>query len=383
MKELNDFCQKFLVIGNYKPTKKDEILFPHRYECLKADIFESLMLYDRVNLKIYGENVPLAVLLNEVGVNGVEKLIEQDALRFVHWTPMVMHMVDQIDGILPIVVGRHTSDVHCDPEASIKKTFMFMRNKPNFLKRKMLLRKVRDLYFEPQQGLEHDASEMIMSSYNSGKLIDLGLDNHKLDIYRLSSNQKVLLTNCASEILEHKFIISNNLTAHKTLSFNTLYSDSIGKFSQTEASVEIFKLENFPDLHSLSLELGNPLNKVAEYRSRKNSVKFRSWLDEATDSKELYEITRAYIDSIENAKGFFETKRGRLTKNIAMTVVGAGVGSMLGPVGTALGGIAGQALAPAADFTLDLIDEYFLTELLKGWKPRMFVDDMRKLQAKK
>lgn len=381
MQELNEFCQKFLVIGNYNPTKQDELLFQHRYEALKANIFEALMLHDRVNLKVFGENIPLAVLLNEASVKGVEELIEQDALGFVHWTPMVLHMVDQIEGILPIVVGRHTSDVHCDPEASINKSFGFMKNKPNILKRKMLVRKIRDLYTEPQKGLEDDASNLIMSSYNSGKLIPLGLDNNTLDIYKLNPNQKKLLTNCASEVLEHKFLIANNFTAHKTQSFNSLFADSIDKLSRTEAAVEVFKLENFPDLHNLSLELGNPLNKVAKYRSQKNAIRFRSWLDTTTDSKELAEVTRSYIDSIENAKGFFETKRGRLTKNIAMTAIGAGVGSIIGPFGTAVGGIVGKVLEPAVDFGLDMVDEYFVTELLKGWKPRMFIDDMRKLQA--
>ncbi|EJE8540625.1 hypothetical protein M5215_004399 [Vibrio vulnificus] len=382
MKELNEFCRKFIVIGNYKPTKQDELLILHRYESLKANVFEALMLHERVNLKVFGENVPLAVLLNEASVKGVEELIEQDALRFVHWTPMVMHMVDQVEGMLPIVVGRHTSDVHCDPEASIKKAFGFMKKRPNILKRKMLIRKVRDLYIDPQKGLEHDASNLIMSSYNSGKLVPLGLDNKKLNIYNLNPNQKQLLSSCASEVLEHKFLIKNNFTAHKTQSFSSLFTDSIGKLSRTEAAVEIFKLENFPDLHNLSLELGNPLNKVAKYRSQKNAVRFRSWLDTTTDSKELAEVTRAYIDSIENAKGFFETKRGRLTKNIAMTAIGAGVGSFLGPVGSAVGGLVGKALEPAADFALDMVDEYFVTELLKGWKPRMFIEDMRELQAK-
>jgi hypothetical protein len=380
MQELNEFCQKFIVVGNYKPTKQDEFLFLHRYENLKANLFEALMLYERVNLKVFGENVPLAVLLNEVSVRGVEELIEQNALGFVHWTPMVMHMVDNIDGVLPLAVGRHTSDVHCDPEASIKKAFSFMKTRPDRLKRQTLIRKVRDLYIEPQEGLEHDASNLIMSSYNSGKLAHLGLDN-KLDIYKLRPEQKKLLNNCASEILEHKFLISKNFTAHKTQSFNSLFTDSIRKLSRTDAAVTVFKLENFPNLHNLSLELGNPLNMVAKYRSRKNAIRFRSWLDTTIDSKELAEVTRAYIDSIENAKGFFETKRGRLTKNIAMTAFGAGVGSIVGPIGTAVGGVIGMALEPAADFALDMIDEYFVTELLKGWKPRMFIEDMRKLQA--
>lgn len=378
--ELNEFCRKYFVKGEVEPTRQDVLLFQSRYDSLKANIFEAMMLYESVSFKVYGENVPLSILLNEMTIKGVEDLIEQGALKFVHWTPMIVHMVDQIDGVNPIASGRLSSDVHTDPEASIKRTFDFMKNKPNKKQRDMLVRKVRDLYIEPEKGLEHDASNVVMSAYNSGKLKCLGLDNRVLDIYKLNAHQKKLLTNSASELLEHKFLVSQNLMPHKTKTLNSLFSDSISKISRTDAAIEISKLENFPDLHNLSLELGNPLQNLPKYRSQKNTRKFRSWLNEVSDSQELAEVTAAYINSIDNAKGFFETKKGRLTKNVTMTGIGAGIGSFLGPAGTALGGLAGQALVPAADFALDLVDEYFVTELLKGWKPRMFIDDMRKLQ---
>jgi hypothetical protein len=373
---LNEFCRKYFVKGGIEPTKQDVFLFQSRYDSLKANIFEAMMLYESVSFKVYGENVPLSILLNEMAIKGVEDLIEQGALKFVHWTPMIMHVVGQIDGVNPIAAGRLSSDVHTDPEASIKRTFDFMKNKPNKKQRNMLTRKVRDLYIEPEKGLEHDASNFVMSAYNSGKLKCLGLDNSILDIYKLNTQQKKLLNNSASELLEHKFLVSHNLMPHKTKTLNSLFSDSISKISRTEAAIEISKFENFPDLHNLSLELGNPLQDLPKYRNQKNTRKFRSWLNEVSDSQDLAEITAAYINSIDNAKGFFETKKGRLTKNVTMT----GIGSFLGPAGTALGGFAGPALVPAADFVLDLVDEYFVTELLKGWKPRMFIDDMRKLQ---
>ena len=35
---------------------------------------------------------------------------------------------------------------------------------------------------------------------------------------------------------------------------------------------------------------------------------------------------------------------------------------------------------PAVDFTLDLLDEFLLEGLRKGWHPRMFFNDLRKLE---
>jgi len=380
--ELNELCRKYFIKGEIEPSKQDIYLFESRYSSLKADIFEAMMLYDSVSFKVYGENLPLSILLNEMTIKGVESLIEQDALRFVHWTPTIMHFVEPIDGVIPIVAGRVNSEVHTDPEASIRSAFNFMMNKPNKAQRNTLIRKVRDLYSEPEKGLENDASSFVMSAYKSGKLKKSGLDCDVLDIFKLNTQQKKLLSGCASDLLEYKFLVSQNLTPHKTKALNSLFTDSIKKVSRTDAAIQIAELENFPHLHNLSLELGNPLHKVPKYRNQRNTRKFRSWLNEVSDSKELAEVSMAYIDAIENSKGFFETKKGRLTKNITMTAIGAGIGSFLGPIGTTVGGLAGQALVPAADFALDLADEYLVTELLKGWKPRMFIDDMRKLQQK-
>jgi hypothetical protein len=52
-------------------------------------------------------------------------------------------------------------------------------------------------------------------------------------------------------------------------------------------------------------------------------------------------------------------------------------------LGTAAAGAVGKAIDLAADFTLDIADEFFLSELIKGWTPRMFFDDMRKLNVSK
>jgi hypothetical protein len=45
-----------------------------------------------------------------------------------------------------------------------------------------------------------------------------------------------------------------------------------------------------------------------------------------------------------------------------------------------LGGLMAQAAHPAVDFGLDLLDEFLLDGLKKGWHPRMFFNDLRKLE---
>lgn len=65
-----------------------------------------------------------------------------------------------------------------------------------------------------------------------------------------------------------------------------------------------------------------------------------------------------------------------------MALAGAGVGAITGPVGLAVGGTIGALVAPAADIGFDLVDEYVLSGLLKGWSPRMFIEELRKLNIK-
>lgn len=386
MKELNDFCRKFILKGEHHVTQQDILLYKPRFEKLKASIFESLMLFDTTTFKVYGENVPLAVLINELSIDGLERLIDQNGLSFVLWTPMVGHISDTIPGAIPLVSGRVNSDVHCDPEKSIDLGIACLRNQPNKKQRATIKRKVRDLYIIPKDGLEHESTQFTLSAYNSNKFKAFGLDKDLLDIYSLTSSQKKLISKCAEDLLEYKFIISENLTSLSNSSFYTLFCDTaekINRLKHTDVVTEITRMENFPNLKEVSLELKNPLRDISKLRNKTNIRKFRTWLDEVTTNCELEDVSKAYIDAIANSKGFFETKKGRFTKNLAMTLIGAGVGSYVGPAGAAIGGVVGNFAEPVVDFGLDLIDEYLISELTRGWTPRMFIDEIKVLQQSK
>jgi hypothetical protein len=49
--------------------------------------------------------------------------------------------------------------------------------------------------------------------------------------------------------------------------------------------------------------------------------------------------------------------------------------------GAVAGGIIAQAAGPTVEFTLDLLDEFLLDGLRKGWHPRMFFGDLRRLEC--
>lgn len=194
--------------------------------------------------------------------------------------------------------------------------------------------------------------------------------------------QKKVLNKCASDLLEYKFTISEQLMINQNSEFQLLFNSTLKNcIKHDEILTEIIKIENFPNLKEVFFNLEKTTFKdIVKIREKNNIKKFRNWLNKISDNVELNEITKEYINSIENSKGFFETKKGRFTKNITMSLLGAGVGSIAGPMGTAIGGVTGSLLSPSADFALDMIDEYFISELLKGWTPRMFYDELNKLQ---
>ncbi|HCK7400743.1 TPA: hypothetical protein N0X38_003014 [Acinetobacter baumannii] len=369
---LNEYCRKYFVKDEVKITQQDVLLAEWRYKKLQAELFESFLLNEKVNLKVYGENIPLVFLINNLGLQNVEKLLERDALSFTLWTPMIVQMVDNIEGVVPIAAGRVNSAVHSDPVESIKSGFNWMRNGINEKTKKMLTNKVRDLYVLPQDNLEHDASALTLSAFHSNKTSLIGFNSEGLDIHKLNKEQKTKITECASTILEHKFLISQNLVSNDVSKFSRLYSDSINKIVKSEVkdfSAKIFELECFPDLYTLGMNIENPLQHMIKIRHSKNSVKFRSWVQEFSNTTDISEISKAYMDEITRPIGFLQSDEGRFVKSCLMTTIGAGVGAFCGPAGALVGAGAGLAI--------DLIDEFFISELTKGWTPRMFFDDMR------
>lgn len=380
---LNEFSRKFLLRGHYQPSKEDIMLFPMRFQNIKAALFQDLLLFDTINIKVVGENIPLAILISEMGVRGIEELVEQQALGFTHWTPNILQMVDPIPGLLPLASGRFSSSAHIDPEESITIGLRALTDKLNKRDRKIVLNKVRDLYIYPADGIEHDTKDLVMSAYESNKLISLGIDKNQLDIYNLPSHKKNLLAKCATELLEYKYLNTQRFNSTDNFGSVELFLDCSSKLrtiNHADAFSKIVDIENFPDLKSIFELIDFPLKNVCKIRNSKNSIKFRTWLDSTSSSENISEVSMLYIDAITNKNGFFETNIGKLTKTATLAIAGACIGSITGPVGAAIGGTAGALLSPSADLGLDLIDLYFINGLTKGWTPRIFIDELKQMK---
>lgn len=382
--ELNQFCQKYLVKKANGP-RLTVAEFTADERQVSSALFEQMLLFDTVSFKVHGENIPLTVLLNKFGVSGFESLLEQGAIKFVLWNQMVSYVVQDIPGLEPLQFGSYSSKAHCDPEESIELGLGWMKNQPKRSVKRNLIRKVRDIYSLPKPEISENAVSIVRSAYISGKLTPYGLGPESGKYSELGLSSRQLLSSCADEVLQYCHLLNEGMTTYDQMNFYRMFSDSGKKLNEglkiSKAFSELSELQDFPDLKALFSELDKPYEKLLSVRNKYRSKKFRTWLSEVSGNESIESLSREYIEAIANSKGFFQTRSGRFSKSIAMTTIGAGVGAIIaGPIGVAGGAALGRVLEPAADLGLDLIDEFIVSGLTKGWTPKMFFDDIQALR---
>lgn len=373
------------MVQNVQLTKDDISNFEATRIRVEAEIFENLALFDQVNFKVYGENIPLALLIRLIGERGLEELIEQNAIRFILWTPMILELVENIDGIDPIVYGTLNSKPHSDPEESIELGLNWLTTRPSRAKRRALSRKLRDLYTLPDKDIPQDAVKLTKSAYLSGRLNQYGFNHRGRPFHAIDPKERKRLLKCADDLLEYTYMLSKGLTSFSKSEFFDFFTLSQERLALAENQIKNFSkitnLEQFPDLRSLYAQTYNPFDKIIQTRAKRSARNFREWLHQRSFPTPQTEITKEYIDAIANEKGFFQTRSGKLTKTVAMASIGSGIGALIAGVpGSMAGAAIIKAAEPAVDFAIDLVDEFLLDGLTKGWTPRVFIDDLRKLQ---
>lgn len=237
--ELDDFCRKYFIKNQVEPSSDDVLSFPYKYDEMRVSLFENFILHNEVNFKIQGENLPLSIMLNEIGLRGVEELIDENALSFTLWSPLVLMMVDNQYGVDPLCAGRRNNSVFNDPEESIHTGLSFMTTPLKKGELRSITRKIRDLYTSVPKGLENDSGKVTMSALESGKLEKLGLSLKNKDKYNFNEDEKQSLITCAADLLAYKYLIHKRAQASPTSNIQLLLKDSMQK-TTTLSKEEIF-----------------------------------------------------------------------------------------------------------------------------------------------
>jgi hypothetical protein len=381
---LNQFCRDYLVVN---PSKSPDLSrVGPMLEAERAAIFEQLMLFGKISFKVEGENILVPVLINTFGLHGLESLIEQDAIGFTLWTPVVTYMISDNPGLMPLQFGTHNSPAHSDPQASLELGYKWMTSQLPRRERRGLTKKLLKHYEIPPPELAQGAVGLAVSAYRSGKLATIGFEP-TTPIEELVLPQRKLLCGYAAETLEYAFMVQRNMTSYSNYHYFGLLQDSAHKLASglkiAKDFSELAIIENFPDFKALITQMEEPFRALPKLRATRNAVRFRKWLAAVKSSDVALPISKEYVEAIADAQSFFETKTGRFVKSIGLTSLGLAVGAAAADVaGAVTGAVIAKVLEPAADYSLDLVDEFLLNGLMKGWTPKMFFDDLEKLRRK-
>lgn len=387
---LNDFCRKYLVDNGAPVTLADQIAFPKEFQKQKDFLFEHLLLFDRVTFKIFGENVPLVFLLQTFGHKQFEALLEQQAFGFVLWTPSIGCLVKNIPGVEAIVHGNLNSPAHSDPEQSIELGLGWLSKTLTKREKRHLVKKVLPLYKLPNPELPAMTTSIVKNALRQGRLSNYGLNNVSPQLDNLSTEDKDKLSKCASDLLEYKFLISNDMTSFSEYKYFSPFWDTVERFNRSEnmkkGLAKILEVEGFPHIPALAAGIPQPFTHLARLRDKRSARKMRTWLAETAEKELDPDFVQEYITAIAERKDVGSTTKGKLTKSIVMTTIGAGIGAaadfFAGTAGLPVGGLTvpGAALGASSSLGVDLLDRFVVERLQEGWSPRMFIDDIAKMR---
>ena len=343
-----------------------------------AGLFEQLLIFDKVTISTNRVNFGLAFLINQLGINTVERLIESGYINFMIWTPLIVRgsgrqkedgTIDEsvIYGQPPIAAGSLSNDDK-DPENNIQKALSnFQIHKD---RKKIFTKKALKNYIIPN-GMEFssDSSNFIIDAYKNNNLQTLGLPYEK-EPNQLHSNERALLLELGHKVLETAILSKYNLKSYDNFEHYAICKQNlqnIGKaYNVVSNSATLFNFEGLPNLKQLFIQEKMDFDSVFKIRHLSNAKFYRKWINEVGENSTANEITKEYLNEIKGNSKFFETTGGKFLRNLSMFGVNLALGAAIaGPAGS----IAGYALG--------LLETFWLDSLLKGKNPSMFIDSIR------
>lgn len=352
-------------------------------ERILAELFEQLLIFDRITISANRNNFALFFLIRKLGIDIVERLIRGGYIRFMLWSPIIVtstgmqradKTVDEsvIYGKPPIVAGSLANE-DLDPEHNVQqalKNFNLNEKKSRQLTKKI----TKDVV--TMEGLEFStkSADLVIDAYKHNNLHELGLRYDK-EPEQLDIKERGLLLELGTKVIETAVLSKFGLKSydkyeHVKICENNL--ENIGKgYNVVGNTSQLLQLENLPNLKELYLTGKLDFESVFKIRHLGNAKYYRKWINEIGENANAKEITEEYLKEIKGKHNFFEKPGGKLVKNLTMFSANTAVGAAIaGPIGAAAG------------LGLGLLETFWIDSMLKGKNPSMFLEDMKK-QIKK
>jgi len=364
-KELDGFARRYLVTGT-EPFSSADVA--KRYEEVRFRVANVLLRHQGVAFRVFGENIPLAVLIDLFGVRGVEALLEQKALQFVLWTSMVTFFVDDMPDLKlnPLQSGYHTSLVHADPEESAASGLKWLKNQPPRKERRRLIRKITEAYKTIPRSLAEHAARFGHEGYEANMFEPLGLPRAK-ELGDLNKAEREKLATFGDECMELSILSANQydtLDSYNLAVLNRVEFDNLRHARAIEELMDVlFKVEKVPRFDELIREGLIDISQVPDIRASSDSIKFRDWIAAISGAVDAETITKEYISAIIRGKSRLDEGGLKLLRTTVVLVLHAIAGFTLSP-----------SIGAATSTAIGLLDAYVLSAISKGWSPRHFFE---------
>ncbi|MRG98188.1 hypothetical protein [Polyangium spumosum] len=338
-------------------------------------VAEGLIVAPSVCSHVFGENVVLCRLIDAFGVEGVEQLLEEGALQFLLWRPMIVYMQNRLEGVEPIIGGNHNSLAHSDPEASVEMGLKGGWTEVPWVKLQRLAKLAIERTHLPAENVPHDAVKAVIDAYDRGRLRKLGFDP-EIPRYRLNDDRRGDLSGMAEGIAMGVVLQGLEFDVHESeVAWKHLMrmKDFVDAYGAVKAVEQGLRVENLPNIPALLLKRVIGLRDIVKLRNDPATQELRRWLWEQPDPHDADAVARAWLAAITNnpLKDRSWFKMARLT---AFSVLGGVAGVATGsPVGMAASILAGTAL----NFALGAADTFGVESLLTKPSPRRFADVLR------
>jgi hypothetical protein len=391
--EINSFCRKFLVKapGAAEPSSAEYV---REMNNLRKRLFENLLLFDKISLKITGESIPISLLIGALGRKGFDSLIEQEAIEFVLWNENVGFLVKNIPGVDAMVSMAHDTPEYVDPERSVDSGLKWAQGAPQGRERQQLIRRLVPLFRKTEANVAANSLKVVRDALKTGGLAVYGIPKITSEYAdSLTDEQKKVVGKCADDLTEYEFLLKHNMTSFSSYQYFSPFWASAERFrlmNQTVAGFSsVANLEGLPDLKVLFEEIKDPLKRLPDIRQTANARFFRDWLEKTAGESPDTDMVKGYLDAISERKGLLDTASRKFVKTVAFAAVGVGLGAIVGEragaaIGAAAGTFASLAASKLAEVTaetgLGLLDSFVLDRVTKGRSPRMFLDDLSKLR---
>jgi hypothetical protein len=350
-----------------------------------ATLFEQLLIFDKVTLSTNRLNFALAFLINKLGINTVEKLIDHRLIDIMIWTPMIFTgggrkrndgTLDEsvIYGQPPITAGT-LSNEDLDPELNISRAlnnFGLHRDRKRIFTQKA----VKNYVIPNGMEFSSDSAKFIIEAYKSDSLRSLGLPFEK-EPNQLTRDERGKLLSLGHKVLETALLSKYDLKSYDNYEHIQIYGknlEKIGKaYNISENTSSLLNLEGLPNLKKLYIEEHLDFDSIFKLRHLSSAKYYRKWINEVGENSNSTEVTKEYLNQIKGNGKFFESTKGKFVRNLGLF----GINTYLSAA------ITGPVLAAGVGYVLGLLETYCLDNLLKGKNPSMFIDDIKIMKENK